>query len=58
MALLVKLLNAGRALAKIPGALEALLGIAEAARDSDAQLVRARAERLATLAAFRASYRL
>lgn len=58
MALLMKLLNVGRALAKIPGALETLLGIAEAARDSDAKLVRARAERLATLAAYRASYRL
>jgi hypothetical protein len=58
MALLLKLWNAGRALAKIPGALEALLGIAEAARAGDASLVRARSERLATLAAYRASYRL
>lgn len=58
MALLMKLLSLGRALAKVPGALEALIGIAEAARDSDAALVRARSERLATLAAYRASYRL
>lgn len=58
MAVLVKLLNVGRTLLKIPGALEALLGIAEAARDGDASLVRARSERLAMLAAYRASYRL
>jgi hypothetical protein len=57
MSLLLKLWNIGRALHKL-GALEALIGVAEAARDGDAAKVRARAEALAMLAAYKASYRV
>lgn len=57
MALLLKLWSLGRALAKMPGALEALVGIAGAAQARDAALVRAHAERLATIAAAKAANR-
>ncbi len=58
MSLLLKLISIGRTLAKVPGLLEALVNVAEAARDGDAALVRARAESLAARAAYRASYRV
>jgi hypothetical protein len=58
MALLLKLWNIARQLGKVPGLLEALVNVAEAAQAGDADLVRARAEALATRAAYRASYRL
>lgn len=58
MALILKLWNIAKELAKVPGLLEALINVAEAARDGDANLVRARAESLASRAAYRASYRI
>ncbi len=58
MALILKLWNIAKELGKVPGLLEALVNVAEAARDGDADLVRARAESLAARAAYRASYRL
>lgn len=58
MALLIKLWSIAKEIGKVPGLLEALVNVAEAARDGDANLVRARAESLAARAAYRASYRV
>lgn len=58
MAVLLQLWSVALALAKIPGALEALLGVAKAARAGDADLVRAHAERLATISGALAANRL
>jgi hypothetical protein len=58
MALLLKLWSAARALLGMPGAVESLTAIANAARARDAALVRAHAERLATIAAAKAANRL
>lgn len=58
MALLLKLWNVARTLLGMPGAVEALTAIANAARARDAALVRAHAERLATIAAAKAANRL
>jgi hypothetical protein len=57
VALLLKLWNAARALLGVPGAVEALTAIANAAKARDAALVRAHAERLATIAAAKSAYR-
>ncbi len=57
MGLLLKLWNIARELQKL-GALEALIGVAEAARDGESAKVRARAEALIALTAFKASYRV
>lgn len=58
MALILKLWNIAKELQKVSGLLEALVGVAEAARDGDAAQVLGRAEALAMLAAYRASYRV
>jgi hypothetical protein len=58
MALLLQLWRVAVALGKIPGALEALLGVANAARAGNAALVRAHAERLATITGALAANRL
>jgi hypothetical protein len=57
MGVLLKLWQAANALREWPGAVEALLGIAEAAKQRDANRVRAHAERLATIAAAKAANR-
>lgn len=58
MGVLLKLWQAANALASMPGAIESLLAIAEAAKQRDAARVRAHAERLATIAAAKAANRL
>jgi hypothetical protein len=57
MGLLMRLWSIARALEKL-GMLEPLVSIAEAARDGDGQKVRAKAEALAVLTAYKASYRV
>ena len=57
MALLLKLWNVARGLLAMPGAVESLTAIAKAAKDRDAALVRAHAERLATIAGAKAANR-
>jgi hypothetical protein len=58
MAVLLQLWRVALALGKIPGALEALLAVANAARAGDGALVRAHAERLATITGALAANRL
>lgn len=58
MGVLLQLWRVALALSKVPGALEALLSLANAARAGDAVLVRAHAERLATITAALAANRL
>lgn len=58
MALLAKLWGVAYKLLSTPGAVESLLAIANAAKARDADLVRAHAERLATIAGAKASYRV
>lgn len=57
MSLLLKLWNIARELQKL-GLLEGLLGVAEAAKARDGELVKRRAEALAVLAAYKSSYRV
>jgi hypothetical protein len=58
MPLILKLWNIAKDLAKVPGLLESLIAVADAARAGDAAKVRAESERLATLAAYKSSYRV
>lgn len=58
MPLLIQLWRVVSALGKIPGAVEALLEVANAAKRRDADMVRAHADRLATITAGLAANRL
>lgn len=58
MGALLALWRVANELVAVPGAVEALLGIANAARAGDAALVTAHAERLATIAAAKAANRV
>lgn len=57
MAILLKIWNVAWSLLKTPGAAESLLAVAEAAKARDAALVRAHAERLATITGAKAANR-
>lgn len=58
MPVLYQLWRVAVALSKIPGAVEALLDVANAARSGKSDMVRAHAERLATITAALAANRV